>query len=494
MLACYDYPFAHNNIFREACLNQDDLYGSFGFHMWRSEFYTGTLHSILYAPLFYLFRLPQGQYVFGLIFFFAFAWLLSRMTQNPKFSFPLFLAFFPLGFQFIHDTGPVKFALVVFPLCAIFFRKAIFSSGAVRYGYAILLSLLVLLATEDKAFFLYLLPSLLFFCLAMAIENHNFKDLFVSLDKAGLALVVIGVTMAIGLSFLLFSTNVQGHYYLFWLMDIAESKHSFIEWLGYLGFYTLYWPAYAHNYFVLNAQSPQTIVFEIVSLIWIIFVFWITIKSKFLSSYPRPKLLLLSLSYLCSIFIFGFLRNTWAGHHFIFLWIPLLVILSDALNYLKPPSKIFLTLSFLIINVASIIALTQLPMQTKVSSDKDAIFSYFDNEDIAAHSIVNFSSWGGYYIKALYGPKTQLITYTEPYEDEDKRPLPLYPAYATKLLELSQITHRTLYNVCCEAVCNITMLETAFGHRVKFVEVLAGLKSWHVFMAVPLSGSDATSP
>jgi hypothetical protein len=51
------------------------------------------------------------------------------------------------------------------------------------------------------------------------------------------------------------------------------------------------------------------------------------------------------------------------------------------------------------------------------------IFNKLKEKNIAEKSVINFSTWGGYYIQSLYGHKNQLVTYTDQFNDNEPEDL-----------------------------------------------------------------------
>jgi hypothetical protein len=48
------------------------------------------------------------------------------------------------------------------------------------------------------------------------------------------------------------------------------------------------------------------------------------------------------------------------------------------------------------------------------SWDLVAIHDYLDESGLARENVVVVLDWGSYYVKSLYGPREQLVTYLEP--------------------------------------------------------------------------------
>lgn len=488
-LACTEHPFAAYNIFRAPCFIANDLTTLGGFHLFRAQFYTGLFHSLLYTPFFELLHAPYGQYVFGLVFWGAFLFFWSRQTPNPKLTLAIGAAFFPFLFQCVHDTGPVKFHLLMFPLLALGLRKMLTEAAPLRYGYAVVMALGTYAAIEEKAFFVYLFPAAFFYALAVASEGQTLRAFIKSLQKAWLVGLVFALVLLAGLALLFSAHNALGQPYLQWLMALSgNNKLSVTEWGDTFLNFQFFWPMYAHYHFDLEQSAAHAPFFKLVTALFIAgfaALVWHQRKRVMLT---QASSLFLLLSYLSLLVIFGLLRNTWAGHHFIFMWVPLLFFFSTVVARLAPTARMLTFGAFLALNVASLLVLTQNTLLVKVNAEKDAIFAYLNDDERAAKSIYNFTTWGGYFIQELYGPKTQLAVYTEPYEKEPT--VALYPEYAQKLMEIAAFTGRQIYTVCYEppALCSKDALESAFAGKLRFEEVLPGLEHWHLFLATEMNG------
>ncbi len=495
VLACFDHPFAKLDIFQEGCDGRYDRITFFGLRISGAYHYVGLLSSVLYAPFYYLFHAPRVQYAYGLVFFLGFALLLARYSKKPQLCLPIILSFFPFVFQFVHDTGPVKFSLMCFPLGAVLARHMILSlSSALRCAYGIALALLILLAAEDKIFFVYLIPSFSFFCIAV-LDELSWQRLYAQLVKSRIPLLLMAVIVLLGLVTLLFAQMGGGTYFDHLsrvgarLESEQGSKTVFITSLLLI----LTWPAYAHRVFDMQVSNMlPMIVSMLLCAALIVACLTLAIKRKLFLPL-RPRTVLLGLSFFMSLFVFIGLGKVWAGHHFIFLWVPVLLLFSDLIAALAPTSLLTVTLCYFALNVLSMLVLTQEPIAINMRQDQEAIFDYFSDPQRAASAIVNYSSWGGYFIQALYGPKNQLITSKDPLDSVS----------AQKLLEIAQRTNRRVYDVCLDplqetlfeglpvnvgdksfaSLCDIEFLENQFGGKLKFEEVLPGLSTWHVYGA-----------
>lgn len=471
VLACHDYPFAKLNVFREACTAQNDLILPFGGVLPRPQFYTGLFHTLLYAPFYVLFHAAWAQYLFGFVFLLFFAFSMARLVGAARLT-PLFLAFFPFVVQTIHDTGPVKTSLLAFPLTVFLTCRILAPAGIARFLWAAALALAFLCLTEEKPFFLYLLPMLFFFSLAYLPEK------IASFWRARGPLALFAGLFLLGHGLLFFAHRQDGPAFIDWLIHLAAQKPPFEEWLGEATQFLFFWPSYAHFTFEIDGASGAGIFFALGV---------IALTGAFLGMAGRKeenrwRSGLLLASFLAGLLTFALLRNTWAGHHFVFLWVPLLALFAEGLRGLATGRRAGILLAFLLLNLLCVGILFQTPVVLRAGRDKEAVFAYL-NDPARSRALVAFASWGGYYIHSLYGPQEQAVTYVEPYEKETARDLPLYPVWAGRLEEIAAQTNRDLYIVCTQPLCNAGALSASFGYRQTFVEALAGQKDWHLFIA-----------
>ena len=149
----------------------------------------------------------------------------------------------------------------------------------------------------------------------------------------------------------------------------------------------------------------------------------------------------------------------------------MLVLFAELLAGLQVTPALLLALAYFSINLASLFALSAITPNPDTAWERGKIFAYFSTPDLAAHSIVNYSSWGAYSIPALYAPPDALVIYIEP----------LNASSVAKLYEVSQRTHRQIFDICLGENCTAEKLADSFGHRLRFRELQLGLNDWHVF-------------
>ena len=166
-LAC-SYPYAHLNTnppFLIGCNSYWIDYGLFAYQ--RGFMYIGLTSSILYFPLWWLWRSPYSYLLMGALFLLAFSWLMVRaLGLNRKYAL-VALSYFPIAYSFIHDTGPLRLSLLSYPLLVLMlFRLLDHRNMLHKVVYAVGCALLMVVCVEDKPFYVFLLPSVAIFAVA----------------------------------------------------------------------------------------------------------------------------------------------------------------------------------------------------------------------------------------------------------------------------------------------------------------------------------------
>lgn len=503
-LACINNPFSWLDASQmRGCDHRYDITTPFGFVIPRSLPYIGLFPSLIYAPVYFLFHSAIAQYIFGLGFFVAFAFMISAMTKKPQLTFPIILSFLPLSFHFIHDMGPVKFAFLMFPLSVWFSRRAVLASSPNNFFYAVILASLLFCGVEEKPFFFYLLPGLMLFVLAFLGESFN--DIFERLFKSWRVLLIGLIAFMALLTVLLFSKLQNGNYYITELIIMMHGQEMYLpnadpgfnwveRWLRFL----LFWPYYFHRFFdldLIDDYGNLTASFGgFVSMCFLPVILFLSCFVAIFAAYKKREIfgvssrtILLSASFFATILTFAVLGTVWAGHHFIFIWIPLLVLFSDLLAKLRSRWLMYLMLLFYVINVLPWLYLSTMSPLAEVSDDRRAISAYFDDRR-SENSIINYPTvWGYHLIQSLYGPTNQLIVRVAKYEE------------TMRILKLAATTHRDIFYVCYKDTKNMWVQITYGGcskeqfekilsadanQKVVLDEVLPGLKTWHVYRVV----------
>ena len=523
-LSCSGHPNSFWHIFRESCDHHYDITTPFGLTYSRAYIYVGGLSSFLYAPFYHQFFSEKSQFVYGILYYMPFMFILSRLTSKPTQSFFLFLAFFPVLFQFVHDTGPIKFSAIVFVLTPLTYRILLNKSRSLQIIGGVAIGSLFGLATEEKVFFVYLLLPLALFMLAethktaddkhpvvpllgrirsapwkqlalfILAETHksagqphpiasflghirsmpwkqNLKESLSGPNTGGAFIIALSLTSLIAISMIFFSTVPSGQHYLSYIRQ--HGLHlSFGRVMDDFKLYILMWPHFAHREYKQASINYG----------WLLQLGTLMLKPTSVVVYKRnaplascPPLrvrFLLASSF--SLLLLSMITGTfWAGHHYVFAWIPIMVLFAEIIAGEKAHQRQRLMAFYFAINLLSVLSLIATKPIPSTLAERSRIYAYFNEPKRSADSIINYSSWGGYYIHALYSPRDALVTYIEPLKTDE----------TAKLMDAAQRTNRKIYNVCSteQEACSAEKIEQAFSSALRFKEVPLGLKVWRVY-------------
>jgi hypothetical protein len=515
-LACRE-PAQQLNSFRESCFAYATNLGPF--HFFRSYQYVGVASSILFAPFYTLANSIWMHYLVGACALAATAWGLKSSFGLTPLMVPAIAMFFPLLYTELHDSGPVRIGLLVMAWSPVVVAR-FFSSNRFQYAWVALLSIMWIVATEDKPFFVFLIPGIAIFTLA-------------SLAKKGVSLGeilnwrrifwIFGFPAALCFSLLIY-TQTNGTSYLAYLSQQSQAfgfgKFAYSLFLA--GVFTLDWPFYAHRVSSLisilgEGQSgvrgqlaAHTQLFPSwhthkgaialgLTLLQILLVtclfIWLgkTIMEK---RAPRPRrsdsrislgktskslkelrpqesrLNDLTYPMLFGAFTFLVLGTTfagsWAGHHFVYTSIPILV--SMALAFEKwANGGMWLGIFLAILSALSLFTISLTPVQASVSKEIGVVMrtalSQVDQE-----SIVNCSSWGCYYTYSYLNRGNIPIVFADQPSDIDK------------LTSLAQSRESTMMHIC--ASCDQELVKNLYPRgTVKYIPT--DTKIWQVFQVTP---------
>jgi hypothetical protein len=195
---------------------------------------------------------------------------------------------------------------------------------------------------------------------------------------------------------------------------------------------------------------------------------------------------LIQFSLLSLLVAFFVMKNTRLGHHFIFLHVPLIIALMIFAGTSQATNR--RVLAVLAANAAVVMLLAQLlPLQGHSDRSRDAVLQYLKERKNVEETLINFSSWGGYYILELYGSPSQLVTTTEP----------LDVSFGRNLEELANESgRRKILNVCYECAskswpcykCDMATMKETFPNT-NIVQIGFNQKgTWKIFEISPVDG------
>jgi len=156
-LSCDFYDNAKYHIFREPCDGSYDL-NFLGFKLKRAFHYSGSLSSYIYSIFFRIYPSIITQRLVGILFLLLLVGTVVLLEKENKVSvLVLFGLSYPIIYQVVNDTGPVRYGLWVCFLTPLLARYIVQSQHIYRKVLLnIVLGVTLFLAVEDKTFFLYL--------------------------------------------------------------------------------------------------------------------------------------------------------------------------------------------------------------------------------------------------------------------------------------------------------------------------------------------------
>ncbi len=459
--------------FRESCQDYGIKFLNFEFH--RSYSYIGTASSIAASPFFFVLKNLWVNFVIGIIYLLGIALGLKK-AFNLKNSLVLvvFLSF-PLLYSFIHDGGPIRISALVITWTPVLIRKYLDKKNRNRYVWLLALISSWVIAMEDKPFFVYLIPGAVFITLASILTIEDLKYLKLNLIRLAVA---IGLSASCALA-LLASLQVEGGTYLGYLISNSPSpnfrpllslgsENSFLIALKDLDFFSkisflLAWPYFSHRTMQLRNLNigeislpypgTESAAQVTASLFYLIGVFGVLtiykmIFSRFrilgdLSFNLRNWLLIISAG---AFWLSAFVAGGWAVHHFIFAYLPILILTMLIFDDKQIEKYKYLLTLMSILSVATVYLA---PKSNWVSSEIDKVYKVaVKNSD--KNSIISCSSWGCYYQYSLLNRSNIPVVFVTPE----------VPEHFAKLENLAILTNKTIYVICRD--CSLEVLNSRF--------------------------------
>ena len=415
MLACDDSLVLAEHSLRESCLRYPAKL--FGINFFKSYSYVGVSSANIYKIFYKIIPMQLSHYIYGLVVLVIFSFSLARVL-NLKLSTALIPAlYFPLLFPLLHDIGPIRIAVLAYP-ATIYLVSKLFNLGSSTFVKAcsiVGIFFVVLVAVEDKPFFVYLIPQI--FLMAFGYDliakyrcspqsgQVNFFYSLLRTRKIILSTLFLSIAVLLALFIVLFCIRIPlgADQSTSYLRSLAGQVHPIgSSWLEfkYIFEYLITPIIFASRVFDISRWEEAISAFLFAPIL----LTFLSTRGKLL---PYKYLFIFSILILSTTFIFT--RNTAYPHHFVFLHIPIIFLLmqyagESATKYLKIVT--LLTLS----SIFSIAQLVYGNVGDYAKFNKSEVFKYLQYEDEVKNSVINFSSWGGYYIQFLYGPRSQLIT------------------------------------------------------------------------------------
>jgi hypothetical protein len=445
-----------------------------GFQLKRAYPYIGSFSSFFYYPFFLLAPNILTQRLLGIFFLVIFVTVLMLLEEENKLSVAvIFFLSFPIIYQLINDTGPVRYGLfmIVFtPLLAKLIVKI--TQKYIKISINILLGFLLFLAVEDKPSFLYFIPSVVLLTIAYNYEENASRRVINSIRSLMKKIRLSLITFAsLTLLYLLVAKTSSGQPYFFELMGRKELEpQAFTDALASLLSFLTNFQKFSHR--VYDHKNFRLLNISFSLLIWC-YGFFILGKlyKKRIALLTLSKILFTLLAFISSITVLLFMRNGSSGHHFIYPYTFILLIACQSMAYVTEQKNRFLILySFF-----SLILATQLLLlvpKPESSWERYNIFEYLKQEKIAKNYIIAHLNWGTYYIASLYGHKDQLSLHIKT----------LDALTAMEIINLLDKVQRKIACICHGPNCNSEYLFNSFLKKIEFEEVDLPNTDWKVYL------------
>ena len=376
-LAC-GFPAQHINVYHAPC---NSYFHDFGPFRYQQDYeYVGVANSLVMWFFTLVFTPLVSHYLWGIL-----ALILTAIglvnSFNLQSNWILIFFYIPVTYPILHDDSPIRFSIIFFAWTPFLLKKAFASERFVRFVLFLLVSLGWLLSTEDKPFFVYLLPGLFFLHLAQEGKSNFAFGRYFS-QRAALYALLFLPTM-----FFLVVSRMGGKPYLLYLADNNQTfTRGYFRSIATAVLHLFSWFAFPvravdYNYAPgrVQPESAEALpwgngIISILSLVVLIII-----AILFLRFYGRLVLIalkvrqsetsyfvLLSTISVFLLFLLPISGGAWSGHHYVFAHVAILVLL---LKHLKKFTKRNSSLILMIL-CCSTIALTALtPPRSYNSSD-----------------------------------------------------------------------------------------------------------------------------
>lgn len=490
VLACWQ-PEQQLNTYRESCTAYPTQLGPWEFQ--RTFHYGGITSSLVLAPFFTLEPSIWTPYAVGALFLGAIAFGLTKaLGLQVRFAL-VGILFFPLLFTVLHDGGPVRLALIALvwtPVLAAVYLK----SRRLRQALIILaVSLLWMLATEDKPFFLFLIPGIAVFTLAsfasrdltpLARQRWRALSSFLIIPS-GLSLLLLVVLRANDMPYLLYLRQltpspslpgralnaVQGGLLTFDWAYYAQRVSAYAS-LGGSESGGLVSRALARANFFPGFGSLQTTVATALTLIIIFVVLWLYVRAwRLLRDTTQPtgrRTGLLLLASTTALWLGAWISGGWATHHYVFAQVPLAGLLMYAAS--KSEQGLRNLMSVLVtITVAVWLIIWLTPTQPLASRDIPRVAETALSL-AGTDSIINCSTWGCYYTYSLLNKKQVPVVFAD-------------TAESTRDFEaMARATNREILHLC--SGCSLDSVSALYPQSdIGLVD--SGTTEWLLFQVEP---------
>jgi hypothetical protein len=432
-ISCKLFPGGelHHASFREPC-GEKDLF-LFGFRLpLRAYTYIGVGWAVFFLPFWLIFQSPIALHICT-----GTLWILNSIVMSRLLNAPwalvtcVVMMSVPVFSQHLVDTGPFSWQFLMVQLAVLGVLRAIASPSV---WHTIVISCMAgvagFLAFEEKGFVIHAGPaaSILFlsgYIRRSCADNPNQRR--TSLKIIGVITLTVAVAFAVTFEYVNLKT-ISGSRYRDDLLRLADSYSSqtFERWLQHsrelYSTFVLFPSSFFHRVYGFPLPESPMFLREIIMLS-------LGVASLLLWERKWRQLGLFALAVALGVMNFFWIshsRESWAGHHVVYAHVVVFIGLAIALAELLPK------FIWLVYPITGYLLFVQLPSYTAIAQQKpmthsdptrQELFNLADDPKFASEHVVVHLSWGTFFQDALFGPKSQIVIWTNNANDPAVRAL-----------------------------------------------------------------------
>jgi hypothetical protein len=437
-IACRAYPFSWMHQFRERCGEKDLRI----LDVWlpiRSFWYAGASSALFFVPIWWMFNDPLAIRVWEGVLWLLSGFLMSRVILVPwSVVASVVLLSIPFLAQHLLDTGPIAWQLVMLQSGILLILKVVTEKSVSKsLLYGVIAGVCAFLAIEQKVFVVYATPLAVYllgagmFARCYSSGGSRLNCLYRRLMLTGLvAISVLGLLLRV----LFFATDRNGIIYWKDLKGRTSlfSLSQFHEWSGHFwdlfSRYGLRPAGYFHRNYIHQLGLLDSLAAGETAELCLLVAFGI-ICLLLLMDRKWGQLILVSVSpfvAIGSLFLIARSTNSAAGHHVIFAHVVALVGIAIGISSIAKRHRLISLLivgAILYVNVKPSLEIAELKPDLHADPTRNELFKIVDQEEFARKYLVVHTDWGTYFIDALFGPKSQAVTWFDRIELSTFKPL-----------------------------------------------------------------------
>lgn len=425
-LAC-SFPSQSLNTYHAPCNYYFHQFGPIQYQ--QSYDYVGVSSSIIMSLFIKIMSPLIAHYAWGIIALFVILIGIHKSFEIKE-NLLLILFYFPLIYPILHNSGPNNISLIFFSWTPFLLNKAKKSKKLLKTILYTLTSLGWLVSTEDKPFFVYILPGLFLVYLSTR-DEAELKHLVLYWKT-----VLLFITLFLPTLFFLLASKTQSKSYF-----ESLSQNSLISIYGYtrsvltavLHFFSWFaFPVRSVDFHKSsNVNQPEYLeaipwgngIISILSLCAMLFTvcLFLNFYLRYFRSFVNKDTFKLRISSklqitsVATLIIFPVIGGAWTGHHYVFFHLVIVIILFSNLSYfsMKNSGKILITLSLMTV---ILVILTPTRSYNSIDSRKAVDYAY----SIATDGSVINCSYSCYFEYSLRNIRSIPVTFaTAPSEGAD---------------------------------------------------------------------------